>query len=573
MLTSFLKFTKKKHGVSGKNRVQFLESEIVGRDASLQGPFGRRRIVYCDYTASGRALGFVERFIFKKVLPYYANTHTEASYTGKYISSLREAARESVREFVNADDSYAVVFVGDGTTGAVNRLFHVSGIAQREDVTIILGPYEHHATIMPTVAAAADVVRIRLAENGSVDVSHLKSVLECCSKEKKKPIGIFSAVSNVTGVVTEPNDITRLVHKYDGLCFWDYASGAPYLEIDVGGSNAMYSKDAIFFSPHKMIGGVSTPGILVAKKSLFVNEVPGNVGGGSVAYVTNNTHAFKKSIEEREESGTPNIVGSIRVGLILALRATFLSHSEVEQREDELTKHTTRVLQSIPNLHLLGNMDLIRLPTFSFIVRHQRSRLALHHHFVCTLLSDLFGIQSRSGCMCAGPYSQTLLSISDEDAEAFLPFLETKQSDQNCPVEEIMKPGYVRLNFIYFLKDNNVEFILEALKFVAEHGWKFLPAYKFDVKTGYWSFSPKATVFEWKCRNLENKNLPFLKYNNRQENCIEYAQGLAMKINRHWFNKTNVQGAESMSEAALEKKWFLLPSEAISELQLFHLLS
>eukprot|EP00210_Caulerpa_lentillifera_P005008 g4782.t1 len=419
---------------------------------------------------------------------------------------------------------------------------------------------------MPTIAAAADVVRIQLAENGSVDVSHLKSVLECCSKQKKKPIGIFSAVSNVTGVVTEPNDITRLVHKYDGLCFWDYASGAPYLEIDVGGSNAMYSKDAIFFSPHKMIGGVSTPGILVAKKSLFVNEVPGNVGGGSVAYVTNNTHAFKKSIEEREESGTPNIVGSIRVGLILALRATFLSHSEVEQREDELTKHTTRVLQSIPNLHLLGNMDLIRLPTFSFIVRHPRSRLALHHHFVCTLLSDLFGIQSRSGCMCAGPYSQTLLSISDEDAEAFLPFLETKQSDQNCPVEEIMKPGYVRLNFVYLLKTKDVKFILAALQFIAQHGWKFLPAYKFDVKTGYWSFSTKAIAVGWRCRDLNGKNRPSFKFKSRQKKCIDFAHRLAMRINRTWFNEENVQGNESMTKAALEKNWFLFPLEALSEI-------
>lgn len=288
---------------------------------------------------------------------------------------------------------------------------------------------------------------------------------------------MFSAVSNVTGAMTEVDKITKLIHEFYGLCFWDYTTGAPYLPINViDKDRPSCSKDAVFFSPHKFYGGVSTPGVLIAKQNIFVNEIPGNLGGRSAAYVTHKTHALKRAIEDREEGEASNTVGIIRSGLVISLQS-FLPQTEIQTASLKISKHLKNAFSNTPNLRILGNPELKSLPVCSFTVQHE-SGFALHHHFVTALLNDLFGIQSRGGCMNAGSHSQTLLGVSDLKAEEYLPFIESDfVQNEGQLVEEIMLPGYSRITLMHSAKDKDVEFVISALQFVARSGWKFLPAY------------------------------------------------------------------------------------------------
>lgn len=283
-------------------------------------------------------------------------------------------------------------------------------------------------------------------------------------------------VSNVSGIVTFPDYITKILHEYNGISCWDYTAAAPYLCMNVTAKEAVYSKDAVFFSPHNFVGGVSTPGVLIAKQDLFLNRVPGDIGGGSAAYVTHKTHALKRVIEEREEGGTPNVVGKIRTGLLFQL-TSFISHNEVEEASYYTSEKLKNALVQIPNLKILGSVHLKMMPIISFIVRYSSS-LRLHHHFVTALLNDLFGIQSRSGTMNVGPYSQTLLGLSEDVDEELLSYLDSDGEKNGHSVEEIMSPGYSRLSLMYSIKEKDVDFIVSALEFIAQNGWKFLPAYK-----------------------------------------------------------------------------------------------
>eukprot|EP00210_Caulerpa_lentillifera_P005010 g4784.t1 len=561
MENMFLEKTVKYHKRSRNPKLKFLDSEFVGRTATWDGPFGERRLLFCDHATSSRPLRFVEKYIFGRVLPYYVNAETESTATGRYTSTSLQNARDEVRRFANADDSYAVLFVGNGSTSAINRLFHIINLAERKDLCIVLGPYEHDSTHLAAMTTCEDVSKIQVKSNGELDVEHLKFILDDCLQRGKKPVGVFSVVSNTTGIVTDTNEITKIVHDFEGICCWDYATAAPYKSIDVNGKNELYSKDAVFFSPHKLPGGVSTPGILIAKQNLFVNRVPGDIGGGAASYVTQKTYALKRVIEEREEGGTPNTVGKIRTSLILAL-TDFLPYSEIEVRSFSISEQIRTALRGTLNLELLGNPTLSSMPIFSFVVKYN-SETKLHYHYVTALLNDLFGIQSRGGSMGVGSYSQALLKMSDSETESFFSFIEAAGQKNGQAVEEIMKPGYSRISVMYSIKQKNVEFIISALQFVAKSGWKFLPAYKYNARTGFWNFDSNAISYGWHKSAICRRNK---FYRQRQKQCIRFAEDLASGINKHWFREDRLQGKETLSAKAIGKKWFLTPLEAFRDL-------
>ncbi len=452
---------------------QDIRSAVVGEGAAIPGPFGPRALLYADYVASGRALSFIEDAIRDHVLPYYGNTHTETSFAGRRTTQLREMARRAVREAVDADDGHAVIFSGSGATGAVDKL--VRAFTQRglcSHSVVFVGPYEHHSNDLPWRESGARLVRVPLDRDGGICIDTLKrEVLAHAGAELM--IGAFSAASNVTGIRTDLRAIARILHAHGGWCVADFAAAAPYIPVRLAETapGAGDRIDAAVLSPHKYPGGPGASGVLIADRTFFATPRPTLTGGGTVSYVTADAHRYVTDAEHREEGGTPAIVDNIRAGMVLQLKRD-MDEDAVEAREMVLARRLDAALRATAGVELLGPRNVERLGIFSFNIR-VRGRL-LHHNYVVALLNDLFGIQARGGCSCAGPYGHTLLCIDAETTARHEVAVHQGRS--------AFRPGWTRLGVNWFFDEADVDRIAAAIRFVAERGFDLLPYYRLDYR-------------------------------------------------------------------------------------------
>ena len=564
-----------------ENRLlETIRTSIIGDDRVIEGAYGPRRVTYADYTASGRSLSFIEDFIRNEVMPLYANTHTETSGTGLQTTRFREDARALIHASVGGGPEDCVIFAGTGATAAINKLIdvlnlripreldqrhHLSAqIPENERPVVFIGPYEHHSNELPWRETIADVITISEGTDGKIDIAELEEQLRLHAHRPLK-IGSFSAASNVTGIGTNTRSVAITLHKHGALSFWDFAAAGPYVQIEMnmrddGPDGHLAYKDAVFISPHKFIGGPGTPGVLVAKRALFTNAVPSMPGGGTVAYVTADHHLYVQKQERREEGGTPGIIESIRAGLVFQLKEA-VGVPTIRASEEHFIRRAIDGWSANPNIRILGNKEAWRLSIVSFVVRHGEGNL--HHTFVVALLNDLFGVQARGGCSCAGPYAHRLLGIGPAVSDGF-----------ECMITrglEGMRPGWVRVNFNYFISETAFQYILDAVNWVAEHGWKLLPHYRFDIRTGSWKnrrarppevlrladLSYRHGGLSYRARHLTEPEWSLPAYLDEANRAL--AEALAEY-------PTLVLDDTPLPESAEALRWFPLPCEVLAEL-------
>ncbi|KAJ3362965.1 hypothetical protein GGF32_005105 [Allomyces javanicus] len=509
---------------------------VIGARAPFLSPIGRTRsVIYCDYFASGRPLKFVEDVIRNHILPFYANTHTTTTVTARRTMAQRERARDVIRKCLNADkDLYSVIFTGSGSTAAIAHLATTLQLYDRNvwragapTPTVFISLAEHHSNILPFRDSVANVVTIPLDATGrQLDLVELERQV-VAAKQAGSPllIGSFSASSNLTGIVVDVDPIARVMHQHGGLAFFDYAGVGAYVDINMNPADdetvsvvdrGLAYKDAVFLSPHKFIGGPGTPGVLVARSSLFRPDRPTRPGGGSVNFVTDLEHEYLDDLEEREEAGTPAIVEAIRCGLVFRVKE-LVGVTEMKSREHALAKHALEQLTAHPRIRVLGDTKGERVPVFCVQVTAPDRNAAtpmrfLHYNFVSAVLNDFFGIQTRGGCMCAGPYGISLLNLTAEQVQIYQTLLSQNPavrsrllhgSAPSCntgscsPVPaklDSLKPGYLRFSFNYFTPIDEVDTVLRAVTWVADHGWRLLPYYRVDSHSGAWSMRCMPTA-------------------------------------------------------------------------------
>ncbi|MFS3134744.1 aminotransferase class V-fold PLP-dependent enzyme [Gluconacetobacter sacchari] len=454
-----------------------LRAGLIGEGAPIPGPFGTHGLIYADYVASGRALRQVEEFVMTHILPWYANSHTEASFCGRHVSRLRHAARATIARLCGADDGFSTIFTGAGATAGLNRLVALLGVPEAvrggTAPVVFIGPYEHHSNILPWRESGAEIVEIDEAAEGGPDLAQLAAALAAAGPDRLK-IGAFSAASNVTGIVTDTDAVTALLKAHGARAVWDYAGGGPYLPIDMK-PGTPWEKDAVVISPHKFIGGPGASGITIVRDEAVTLRRPVVTGGGTVRFVSPWGHDYAGGIATREEAGTPNVIGDIRAALAFLVKDA-IGQDIMDARHDTLYHAARAAWDRNPALVILGNPRAARrLPIFSVQVRDPRHGGFLHQQLFTRMLSDCYGIQARGGCACAGPYAHRLLGIDRTQSDAMRAAI--------LSGDEMRKPGWTRLNFSVLMDDAKAARVVAAVDELARAPYPVAESYRADPAT------------------------------------------------------------------------------------------
>lgn len=490
--------------------LDWLRNDIIGRNKMFKTPFGDKPLVYADYTASGRCVYSIENYMMH-IMQYYANTHTEDDFTGKTMTDLLHEAEGIIKRLVNAGKHGKIIFTESGTTGGITRLQQILGVywppATRNKINLFLGsclerdpsksecnrqlkdfiqnhkpivfvgPYEHHSNEIMWRQTLCDVVEVPMNDQEEIDLKVLEEMVSDKKYDSRPKIGSFSAASNVSGLKTRVYEVAKILHRNGAIACFDFAACAPYTEIDMNRDAESYF-DAIFLSPHKFLGGPGSSGVLIFNENIYPIELPPTVAaGGTVDYVSPEGEEYIHDIETREKPGTPGILQAIKTSLTFQLKDK-VGLKTIEKIENYYYTEFKKAFAGEAGILFYGPQEMEKkVPIIPFNIIHENR--ILHPKFVTRLLNDLFGIQTRAGCSCAGPYGHKLMHIDKQVSNYY-----------RCLITNVgysgIKPGWVRLNLHYTLSENEFEYLIQALKFVIQYAHRFIPQYIFDIKTGDW---------------------------------------------------------------------------------------
>jgi selenocysteine lyase/cysteine desulfurase len=466
---------------------------IIGIDQSFESPFGVKKILYADWIASGRLYRPIEDQITGTFGPFVANTHTETSETGLLMTQAYHKSHTIIKEHVNAGPDDVIITAGFGMTDVINKFQRILGLKycgkishsvclrERKKPVVFITHMEHHSNHTSWYETNADVVIIPPGRDLLVDPDNLRARLEEY-KDRDLKIGAFTACSNVTGIRTPFYEMAKIMHEYGGLCFIDFAASAPYDPIDMHPEDPMCKLDAVMFSPHKFLGGPGSSGVLVFDASMYNNAVPDNPGGGTVDW-TNRWGKYKyvDNIEEREDGGTPGFLQSIRTALCFGVKDQ-MGTENIRKREEELLKLAFDGLDEIEEVHILADNCRDRLGIISFYI------VGMHYNLIVKLLNDIYGIQVRGGCACAGTYGHYMLEVSYEKSKEI-----TDRIDRGDLTE---KPGWVRWSLHPTTTNSEVEIFLDALEDIVKNYKKYEADY---------IYMPKKNIFVHKNESDKEK--------------------------------------------------------------------
>src|SRR5664280_474328 len=470
---------------------------IVGIDAEIETPYGNKKLIYADWIASGRLYKPIEDRISDDIGPLVGNTHSESSATGYAMTKAYHLAQKIVKHHVNADDNDVLIFTGTGMTSAIAKLQRLLGLKVPEQAlnycafttdqyhnckdipnknkpVVFLTHTEHHSNHTSWFETLADVVLLEPAGDLTVDLDSLRREI---IKYRDRPllIGSFSACSNVTGYFPPYNELARIMHENGGFCFVDFAASAPYVDINMHPANKMEQLDAIFFSPHKFLGSPGSSGVLIFNKELYKNDTPDSPGGGTVKWTNRwGGYSYITDIEVKEDGGTPGFLQGIKAALAIRLKED-MNTLKMHLRENELIELTFSELSKIKNLHILAPAIRERLGVFSFYIDK------IHHNLFTSLLNDYFGIQVRGGCSCAGTYGHFLLNVDIKMSKEI--------TDRIDAGDLSMKPGWIRLSLHPTMTDDELLFIVHAIKETAEKADQWKKDYCYDKHTNEFNHS------------------------------------------------------------------------------------
>jgi selenocysteine lyase/cysteine desulfurase len=459
-------------------------NNIIGNNFEHEFKTGKKPIIYADWAASGRLYRPIEDYISNTLGPYVANTHTETTLTGTVMTNAYHQASSIIKKHVNANAEDCLLFAGFGMTAVINKFQRMLGLRLPEQFKnevkienkplVILTHMEHHSNQTSWVECMVDIEILRRTENGLPDLNHLQDILKV-NKNRKLIIGSFTACSNVTGIITPYHEMAELMHEYDRLCFVDFSASAAYVDINMHPQNEKQSLDAIFFSPHKFLGGPGSSGVIVFNSQLYNNKVPDQVGGGTVLWTNPwGGQRYFDNVELREDGGTPGFLQGIKAALAILLKEEMNVNKMIE-REHELKEKLLTQIESINGLTVLEASQRNRLGYVSFYSKN------IHHNLIVRLLNDRFGIQTRGGCSCAGTYGHVLLNID---------FHESKRITEKVDVGDLSeKPGWVRISIHPTMTDNEIDFIIDAVYEITKKYKDWQKDYKFDSHKG--EFDPR----------------------------------------------------------------------------------
>ncbi|WP_448566987.1 aminotransferase class V-fold PLP-dependent enzyme [Thalassotalea ganghwensis] len=454
---------------------------IIGQDLCHTINGEKHQIVYADWTASGRLYRPIERYITDTLGPYVANTHTETSLTGRAMTNAYHEAQKVIKKHVNACQNDILITAGTGMTGVINKFQRILGLRIPERMqpqvhfeecdkpVVFITHMEHHSNQTSWNECDVTLEIIDPDSDGLPSLAHLTLLLEKYAHRKVK-IGSFSACSNVTGIKTPYYQLAEVMHEHNGLCFVDFACSAPYVDIDMHPSNPKQALDAIYFSPHKFLGGPGSSGVLIFNKSLYKNRVPDHPGGGTVTWTNPwGKHSFFNDIEMREDGGTPGFLQCIKTALAIKVKDA-MGTDNIAKREQEITHYVMDELAKNDQVVMLEPECRDRLAIVSFYVR------GVHHNLVVRLLNDKFGVQTRGGCSCAGTYGHILLNV-DQDTSSKI----TEQIDMGDFAE---KPGWIRASFHPTMSNKEVAYVVNAINQVTKNIVEWSKGYRFDPTCG-----------------------------------------------------------------------------------------
>ena len=453
---------------------------IIGNDLEFRTPYGMKRMLYADWIASGRLYEPIEKQITYQLGPFIGNTHTETSETGTLMTNAYHYAQKIIKQHVNASSDDVIITTGFGMTAAIVKFQRILGLKacgifdkhdclnKIERPVVFVTHMEHHSNHTSWYETIADVIQIPPDENLLVDLDKMRDLLEE-HKDRKVKIGSFTSCSNVTGVKTPYHEMARIMHEYNGLCFVDFAASAPYDHIDMHPDDPMMALDAIFFSPHKFLGGPGSSGVLIFNSMLYKNHSPDQPGGGTVDW-TNAWGEYKyiDDIEAREDGGTPGFLQAIRTALAIKLKEK-MGVENIQKREKELVDLAFRELEKIPEVHILAENIKERLGVISFFIDN------IHFNLVVKLLNDKFGIQVRGGCACAGTYGHYLLDVSYDKSRHITELINTGDLSE--------KPGWIRMSLHPVMRDDELLFMIDAIRQIIANHEEWGKEFEYDNHT------------------------------------------------------------------------------------------